>query len=429
MDHTALYTDYMATVIFIELAKAPIVPLPGFENHTAVLSSFHKFRTHTVLGFWDPNIPKGPGVAGVFNGVPSLDGKWTLEIAIELADLLPAIDGKSEAILNANDKNGTVQQLCLSNRISRFHFQDGKIAYHALVPRTETWHGSVQVKGSDGATLNAAEEQLRTMAGMRFQIEGETTEQAFESSITQCLDKLFDSVNVALDATRDSGVSLTPITRSVSSDTIAAAYVLVSGSGNPQGSRLILSGLRALLYPVDVQGEQATRFRSVVDGSLPLGDVDRLLGEALSSWQGGEYEFAFLQTVIAAEIATARAVRAECIRRGVSKNKLDDNRREMTYSWALNIGIPLCLPPTLRPKDTLVAAMNAARSKRNDLMHEATFELTRGELGQLIGDTKEFVRALKNAEALNNASANPNGPVTPARSISPNDVRGNHKLG
>jgi hypothetical protein len=90
-------------------------------------------------------------------------------------------------------------------------------------------------------------------------------------------------------------------------------------------------------------------------------------------------------------------VRAESIRRGVSKNKLDDNRKEMTYSWALNIGLALCFSPAQRPRDGLIAAMNAARSKRNDLMHEAAFNMTRDELGQLITDTKEYVSALKAA--------------------------------
>jgi hypothetical protein len=179
---------------------------------------------------------------------------------------------------------------------------------------------------------------------------------------------------------------------------MASAYVLISGDGNARGARLALNGARISLNAETFEGERAAQFRAIAGGSTLLGDVDRLIGEARSSWEDGEYEFAFLQAVIAAEIATARAVRAECIKRGVSKNKLDDARKEMTYSWALNIGLPLCFPAAVRPNATLVAAMNAARSKLNDLMHEALFNMTREQLGQLLTDTKEYVKALKAAE-------------------------------
>jgi Protein of unknown function (DUF2934) len=418
-----LYTDYMDPVINIELAKAPIEPLLGFDKDTSLLSSAHRFRTHTVLGFCAPDIQKGPDVAGIFNSVQSLDGKWVLEIAVELSDLLPAIDGKSEAVLTAVDRSGIKRQLCLSNRMSRFHYEDRQIPYHALLPRTQTWHGSVQVRGESGVMLVAAEEQLRTMVSMRFQVEGDTTEHAFESSIKRCLQSFFDCINTTLDATRHSGNSFTPITRSVTSDSMSSAYVLMSGSGNPQGAKLVLSGLRVFLYPVEIRDDQAARLRAIVDGSVILSDVDRLIGYAKSSWQDGDYEFAFLQAVIAAEIATTRAIRAECVRRGVSKNKLDDNRKEMTYSWALNLGLPLCFEPQRRPSDALVSAMNAARSKRNDLMHEATFNMARNELRQLIDDTREYVIALRGAKSPDDMGTSPGACGAPVGSEFTDDQR------
>jgi DUF2934 family protein len=396
----------MDPVIFLKLAFAPIELLEGFGSHTALLSSTHKFNTHIVLGFSDPNISKGPGVGGVFNAVAPRDDKWQLEVAVELPDLLPAIDGKSEVVLNVRGKDGAVRELCLSNRMSRFHYQDGEESYHALVPRTQPWHGAGRVTGESGSLLDAAEEQLRTVAAMRFDLSGDTTEHAFEASIKGCLRTLFDAINLALDATRDSGIGLTPTSRSFGLESTPSAYVLVSGTGGPQGARLVLNMARVILHPVAIQGEQAARFRAVAEGGIPLGDVDRLIGGARSSWQDGEYEFAFLQAVIAAEIATKRAITAECVRRGVSKNKLDDNRKEMTYSWALNIGLPLCFPSASRPSETLVAAMNAARTKRNDLMHEASFNMNRDELHRLLTDTREYVDALRSAEATSASAMN-----------------------
>lgn len=401
------YTDRMDPVIFVSLLVPPVVPLAGFDKHTSLLASGHRFKTHVVLGFCAPEMSKAPSVSGIFNEVQPLNGEWTLEVAVELPDLLPSIDGKSEAVVSTVDTKGVQWQLCLSNRISRFHYQDGPVAYHAIAPRTEPWHGVAEIVGEGNAKLIAAEEQLRTVAAMSFQVKGNTAEHAFESSIKACLETLFASVNTVLHATRECRVGFTPTTRSLRWDGVASVYVLMSGDGKPKGARLALNGARIALNPESFEGDKAAQFRSISNGTLPLGDVDRLIGEARSSWEDGEYEFAFLQAVISAEIATARAVRAESLRRGVSKTKLDDNRKEMTYSWALNIGLPLCFPSATRPKDTLIAAMNSARSKRNDLMHEAKFDMTRDQIGQLLTDTREYVNALKAAEAASAAALGP----------------------
>ena len=400
----------MDPVIFISLFVPAVVPLPEFDKYTSLLSSSKRFKTHVVLAFCAPEVSKSPSVSGVFNEVPPLNGEWTLEVAVELPDLLPSIDGKSEAVVTAVDAKGAPKQLCLSNRISRFHYQDGDIAYHVVAPRTAPWHGAAEVPGESGTTLIAAEEQLRTVSAMRFQVKGDTAEHAFESSIRGCLETMFTCVNAVLHATRECRVGFTPTTRSLRWDGVVSVYVLMSGDGKPRGARLALNGARIALNPETFEGDRAAQFRAISDGSTPLSDVDRLIGEARSSWGDGEYEFAFLQAVIAAEIATARAVRAECVRRDVSKNKLDDSRKDLTYSWALNIGLPLCFPTPNRPSSKLLAAMNVARSKRNDLMHEAKFDMTREQLSQLLTDTNDYVKALKSAEA---ASILTSIPATP----------------
>jgi hypothetical protein len=388
----------MDSVVCVQLSMPAVQPLPGFSDHTDLLSSVHRvcrFPTHTVLCFLDPAMTKGPGVGGVFNDVPPLGGEWTLEVAVELPDLLPSIGGKSEAVVDARDMDGATRKLCLSNRLSRFHYLDGQTAYHVLLPRTQEWHGAVQVKGAGGVSLTAEEEQLRTVAAMRFQVKGETAETAFEASIKTCLETLFDCINAVLRATCECGPGFAPMSRSVRRESTSSAYILMCGAGKSTGARLALNGRRISLHPPELQGEQAVRFRAIADGSLLLSDVDRLIGAAWSSREAGEYEFALLQAVIAAEIATSRAVRAECLRRGVS------TRKEMTYSWALNNGLPLCFPPTARPRAELISAMNTARAKRNELMHNAVFKIThstRAELGQLVAETKEYVDALEAAK-------------------------------
>ncbi|MFI4894617.1 MAG: hypothetical protein ACIAQ0_14475 [Phycisphaerales bacterium JB058] len=70
----------------------------------------------------------------------------------------------------------------------------------------------------------------------------------------------------------------------------------------------------------------------------------------------------------------------------------------MTYSWALNIGLNLGLESGIRPSKDLLIAMNQAREKRNELMHEATFNMERVEMDKLLTDTQLYIEALNNAE-------------------------------
>jgi hypothetical protein len=385
----------MDPVICIELAIDQIKPLLGFDAETKLLTATYRFATRTVLGFCAPDLKKSPEVSGIFNEVPAANGGWHLELGVELADRLPAIDGMSEAILDVKTPDGANRKLCISNRMSRLAFADDSQSYHTLLPRTQAWHGSAHVRGKDGTSLPAAEEQLRTMVSMRFAVNGATAEAAFESSIANCLEIFFAAINTLLRAVRDCRKGFTPVTRAMRRDGVGSVYVLMIGDGRESAAQLALNLARIGMVSEVLTGEQTNRIRDLVNGTLALTDIDQLLDEARSSYEDGEYEFAFLQAVIAAEITTARAVRAECEKRGISKSKLDDNRKEMTYSWALNIGLPLCFPPDKRPRAELVSAMNAARSKRNDLMHEGVFSISRQQLGQLLADTREYISSIR----------------------------------
>lgn len=387
----------MDPAIFIQLILPDVTPLDGFSDHSTILSEPCRFQTHVVLGFLADSVTKDPSVGGIFNAVQPKDGAWTLEIALELSELLPSIDGKSESLITTRDDKRAERILCLSNRMSRFHYQVSSSPWHVLLPRTEPWHGEIKVNEKEGAILTAVEEQLRTMAAMRFRVTGDTSEQAFESSIANCLETLFASVNTVLQGIRECHPGFAPSTRSVHRDNVSFVYIMMIGDGATQGVKLALGG-QVSLNPTELGKDSANRLRAIAEGSIELSDVDRLIGEAESSWQQGEYEFAFLQTVIAAEISTMRAVFAACLRSGVNKRKLKDNRKEMTYSWALNVGLQLSYHSDVRPNDALITAMNTARSKRNDLMHAAEFSMTRKSIRQLLTDTREYLVALRAAE-------------------------------
>jgi len=350
-----------------------------------------------VLAILAPDVQKDASISGVFNEVQPIDGKWFLEVGIELPDLLPAIDGKSEAILTVQGMNGQSRELCLSNRISRFHFEQDGEPWHVLVPRTAPSHGSAEVipDKKSAARLHAIEEQLRTMAALRLPVEGETAELAFEGSARQCVEELLHCVNKTLQALRQCGAPYSPAFRAVRWDGLGRVYVLMCGKNEPGGGQLAPNAKRVGLNPAVLEGERGILLRDIASGATELDDLDRLLSGARSSLHDGDYEFAFLESVIAAEIATQRCIHRACGDCGVSNKKLKNHNREMTYSWALNVGLPMALHRKCRPSSNLIGCMDRARTKRNDLMHQGEFDMTGDELSELLGKTEEFIRFLK----------------------------------
>jgi len=386
----------MEPVAFIEIYLPDIEPQQDFAKHTTLLSSPHYFRTHIVLGFL-PGIKKGPELQGIFNDVLPINDTWTLELAVELPDLLPSIDRFSETAIPVRTRQGNDLQICLSNRMSRFHFDNNNVAHQILAPRYLPWHGHVQVTNDCGDKTLAAEELLRTVAAMRFKISGNSTEHAFESCIKHCTNTLFDAINTTLHAVRACRHGSFPGTRSVSDRNVPFVYVLIEGANKKRSTILAMSPSRITIHPDYLNDERADRFRALMNGSIIMDDADRILGEARSSWANGDDEFALLQTVIAAEMATSRTIRTACRRKGISEKRLKDAERDMSYSWALNIGLAFVLDPADMPAAELIAAMNTARTKRNKLMHEATLHANRKEILQLLNDTHDFLAALKQA--------------------------------
>ena len=386
-------------LIAVALSLPEIKPQPGFARHTSLLTASHACRSHVPLMFMASGMKKGADLGTLFADVAPKQGKLTLELGVVLPNVLPDVDNLSECTLKVRALSQIDRDLCLSNRMSRFHFFESEEPWQCLMPRTSNSLSCAKVRRGKGKFVPAIEEVLPTVAAMRFEIAGETAEEAFQANIRASVDDLLACVNVILEAARATSSDYRPISRLLSWDSVASVYALVSNGDRAHIQPVALNGGWLAMRPGTLRDREAVRFRDFGAGTLQLTDVDRLLGEARSSWQTGEYEFAFLQAVIAAEIETRRTVRAECQRRGVSKAKLDDNRRDLTYSWALNIGLPLAFDEPVRPPVDLLAEMNSARRRRNALMHEAAFVMTRDEVRSLIERTREFVSALRTAAA------------------------------
>lgn len=385
----------MSKVAIIKLNRFKVSRDSRFCDQTDLLTTSHRFNSEEFLAFCDPELELHPDVAGVFKEVPSSDGAWTLELGLPLPIWLPSLDDRTENALTIT-VNKTHYTLCISNNMSRFHYHDGNDSYHTLTPRIDTYHGHAIVSGIDKNNYEAIEERLRTVASMRFRITSSTAATAFENSIDNCINIFLSATNIVIFASRECSRSPGQIIRNVSRDNIAYLYVLIKGANQVRAKRLMLDGGRLLQTPDTLDAITSTKFREIALGGTPPADIDRLLGEAKSCWHNGDYEFAMLLAVIAAELITTRIIHAKLMMHGISASKLKENQREMTYSWCLNIGLPSLIPAEKLPSRNLIEAVIKGKKKRNELMHTGQFSMSRKETLGLVTDTQEYVCALRN---------------------------------
>ncbi len=109
----------------------------------------------------------------------------------------------------------------------------------------------------------------------------------------------------------------------------------------------------------------------------------------------GVKEYVLLLSVIAAEVATQRFIHKSLLGSSVSKTKLEEAEKDLTYSLMLNVVLVAVTPKNKKPDKGLLGKMNRARSLRNGYMHNGELPEDSKEIVDLYENTKEFVKYLR----------------------------------
>ncbi|MFI4894618.1 MAG: hypothetical protein ACIAQ0_14480 [Phycisphaerales bacterium JB058] len=297
------------------------------STKSVLLTNACRFNSHVILAPLSPTTNKSPELS-VFQSVkPNKNGVWILEIAVELPELLPTIGKLSESAISIRDTENKIHELLLSNRMSRFHYRVEDKAYHVLSPRKKPWHGSARIEHVQGKHVDASEEMLRTVASMQFDVSGSDAESAFEGNIISCRKVLYYCINKLLHGLRASRADAALSIRKLHENNVSYVYVLMIGSNKSDGYLLSQKDSLVPFNSGSLKEQEVDVVKRIANGTLMQSDIDLLLGEARSSFYNGDYEFAFLQSVIAAEIATARIVHKICQKRGVSHKRIKNAKK------------------------------------------------------------------------------------------------------
>ena len=98
---------------------------------------------------------------------------------------------------------------------------------------------------------------------------------------------------------------------------------------------------------------------------------------------------AVLEAIIALEMALSIFVRKKWKQRGVSQNRIDLAKRDVTLSMMMNIELMALTDDDRKPSSELIGRLNNARRLRNDIVHEGRIDVSESEGHECISSVKE----------------------------------------
>ena len=127
----------------------------------------------------------------------------------------------------------------------------------------------------------------------------------------------------------------------------------------------------------DIDSNRKLDFSSKVSNKLPIREnnfeittEEELLIKALDEFEDNKnFKYALLDSFISAETAIMKFVNKLKLENGVSKNKLDDYKEEVSISYVINIEIPFLVENLTDDERSVLGRINRVRKIRNDVVH------------------------------------------------------------
>jgi hypothetical protein len=185
-------------------------------------------------------------------------------------------------------------------------------------------------------------------------------------------------------------------------------YLLIHGDGDQIEANLVSANLlRTTLVQQPLDPDRWASFRAVVDGTSGIDVAVKSVRTAESYLQAGAHDFALLLATIGAEVATTRYVHQRLEAEGVSKKKLGEVERGLSFSIMLNTQLQILAPDDQKPDASLLTEINMLRKCRNELMHEGACSADRLKIVALVSAADRFVSYIRSIESAGATSQSP----------------------
>ena len=387
-------------MVAVELMRYVTPQSTILTGKSRLLAGITKWRDDKVIANISPGMEKSEELTLFRDMQAAPDGAYELELAVIIPDWLPLANDTLETSFEIFGKRGENQELVISNQMTKLAFEEGDKEWHAIMPLSGLH--AVKQKALLNIPATAIGVAIKTMISMSFTIEGLSPEGAFESYAHDCVDTMIYCLNRVVQSLLSIQIETVPLAipdyQSAHFDTV---YFIIKSKSQDDirlasMGRLVTNLFSNITYPHrKLSDEHDGILRELLADKRPLDEIMVLLNSAQSHIMAGSLRFALLQIVIAGESETAQFVRRKSIKSMVSNTKLDAMKKDMTYSLMCDLILPNIYPPGRVPTVDMVDAISAARSARNDLMHEGKFRLRTKDIQKMYNGTRDYVKFLR----------------------------------
>ncbi len=145
--------------------------------------------------------------------------------------------------------------------------------------------------------------------------------------------------------------------------------------------------------------------KKLIEGLKPnsLSDLTNKINEEIYIYD--KFKFALLESFIFCESYISNYLREKKIEKGISKKKMDE--MEVTFSYLLNIELPLFISDYNQEWKGIIGNVNWVRKKRNNVVHNGE-DVTKDEAIRAINSIKTLILYIKAASRVSQGNFTPN---------------------
>jgi hypothetical protein len=344
------------------------------RRESCYLKAAFPLNAARVVGPLTPEERKHESLGRIWPDIEPSDGRYTFEIATELAYYLPNVGPQPEYSLEVRGNRFLVCNRMLRAFCGKGQPEEDGLAYF-LAHRMGLPSVLEEAKCSGLHPV-----PLRTFVSRKFFCTAQCAEEAIDENFMPWREEFVADVALLVEAVR--AVASDEMKHSLPHAAMSwfpVFWVAVEGDKGKMACEQFTGDLErvALMSMGTIATESIDELRPLLRGERPIAAHEQALSLALTFWHHGYYDLAVVQLCTACETVLSSALLKHLKVRGASETHLKKYFDDLTYSHLLNLHLPSMRDlATLNDWQEILGQVNWARKMRNEIVHHGTAAVT-----------------------------------------------------
>lgn len=354
--------------ISIQLATDEPPLEAGMENWSEFLKFAHRLNLGRVIGNAEAGLYANSKQGELWADLKPQDGVYTFELATELPFYLPTMKGKHEYLVNVGEV-----ELFVCLRMVRVFFGKGLPQESGLAYRLMHRLGlpGLIEEGKHGELHPIP---IKTFISRRFDCKSTSAQEAIQENFLGWRSEIIFQIDHLINAMRaTSSEAAKFLTPQPSLAFYPIFWLRAAGADDKTRCEQFMGGFEFGTFTPqsNIKPEDVEKLNGFLKIPEAISSGDHALALARTFCNFGHYELAIVQLCVACEITLSQKYWSFLKGRGVSNSKLNENKKEITFSQLLNVHLfAMRDPSTLADSERILGTINWARKMRNEVVHE-----------------------------------------------------------